>query len=118
MFKRIERTAQQIGSGLELRIWPDVDERVPVIGCHSEVLMHMGLAGKPIEVALVRNRYMNGEPVEGECLGRLYVAQVYVDGEPFSAPILTGEAGFYEEPHVGFYTYGDINRITTELIET
>ena len=80
-------------------------------------MMHFGLAGKPIEVRRwLGNRYMNGEPVEGECLGRLYVAQVYVDGRPFSAPILTGEAGFYEEPHVGFYTYGDISRITTERI--
>jgi hypothetical protein len=43
------------GTRIGVRAYPDVNERVPVIGSYSEVMIHFGLAGKPIEVSLVRN---------------------------------------------------------------
>jgi hypothetical protein len=101
--------------GAHIGVWayPDVDERVPVTGSYSEVMIHFGLAGKPIEVSLVRNTYTNGKPVpDGE--GRQYVAQVWMDGRPFSAPILTSEAGFYED-ELGHYCYPDVNRRSPTL---
>jgi len=101
------------GAHIGVRAYPDVDERVPVVGSCSEVMLHFGLAGKPIEVSLVRNTNTNGQPVpEGK--GRQYVAQVWQDGRPFSAPILTGEAGFYED-ETGQYCYPDVNRLPSEL---
>jgi hypothetical protein len=52
---------------------------------HSEVAMHMGVAGKVMNVRL--------EPTE-----RYAVAQLLTDdGREFSAPITVGEAGFYSE---------------------
>ena len=101
------------GVRIGVRAYPDADERLPVTGSYSEVMIHFGLAGKPIEVSLVRNTYANGQPVpEGE--GRQYVAQVCKDGRPFSAPILTSEAGFYEDED-GLYCYPDVNRLSGEL---
>jgi len=97
------------GAHIGVRAYPHVDERVPVIGSHSEVMIHFGLAGHEIEVSLVRNTYFNGQPVrEGE--GRQYVAQLWKDGRPFSAPILTSEAGFYTDES-GHYCYPDVNRV-------
>ena len=82
------------GAHIGVRAYPDVSERVPVIGSYSEVMIHFGLAGKPIQVSLVRNTYLNGQPVpEGE--GRQYVAQVWKDGERFSAPIITRRVFIY-----------------------
>lgn len=69
---------------------PVIGERVKLIGCYSEVMMHFGLAGKPIEVSLEQARMINGTIVPGRA-----VAQVYVDGKPFSSPILPSEAGFF-----------------------
>jgi hypothetical protein len=101
------------GMHIGVRVYPDVDERVPIAGSYSEVMIHFGLAGKPIEVSLVRNTYINGKPVlEGE--GRQYVAQVWKDGRPFSAPILTSEAGFYEDD-LGHYCYPDVNRLSPAI---
>jgi hypothetical protein len=101
------------GAHIAVRAYPDVDERVPVIGSCSEVMIHFGLAGKPIEVSLVRNTYINGQPVpEGE--GRQFVAQVWKDGKPFSAPILTSEAGFYED-ELGHYCYPDVKRLLASI---
>jgi hypothetical protein len=101
------------GAHIRVRAYLNVGERVPVIGSDSEVMVHFGLPGKPIEVSLVRNTYINGAPVpEGE--GRQYVAQVWKDGRPFSAPILTSEAGFYEY-ELGYYCYPDINRLPASI---
>jgi hypothetical protein len=101
------------GAHLGVRAYPDADERVPVTGSYSEVMIHFGLAGKPIEVSLVRNTYIDGKPVpEGE--GRQYVAQVWKDGRPFSAPILTSEAGFYEDD-LGPYCYPDVKRLPPSI---
>lgn len=44
---------------------------------YSEVCMHMRIAGREAEVELLPNG----------------MAQVYLDGRPFSAPITCGEAG-------------------------
>jgi hypothetical protein len=96
-----------------VRAYPDSGERVPVIGSYSEVMIHCGLAGKPIEVSLVRNVYLNGQLVpDGE--GRQYVARVWKDGRPFSAPILTSEAGFYED-ELGYYCYPDVKRLSPSI---
>jgi hypothetical protein len=107
---RIERTDSP--PPLRYKARPEAGERVPVIGCYSEVMMHFGLAGKPIEVALVRNTYINGKPVPPGG-GYQWVCQVYKNGQPFSAPILTGEGGFYEDDE-GHYTYPDEARIPSE----
>ncbi len=101
------------GAHIVIRAYPDVGERVPVTGSYSEVMIHFGLAGKPIEVSLVRNTYVNGRPVpEGQ--GRQHLAQVWKDGRPFSAPILTSEAGFYTDES-GHYCYPDVNRLPSEF---
>jgi hypothetical protein len=101
------------GAHIGVRAYPDVSERVPVIGSYSEVMIHFGLAGKPIQVSLVRNTYLNGQPVpEGEC--RQYLAQVWKDGRPFSASILTSEARFYED-ELGHYCYPDVNRLPPNI---
>jgi hypothetical protein len=101
------------GARIGVRAYPDVNERVPVIGSYSEVMIHFGLAGREIEVSLVRNTYINGHPVpEGE--GQQYVAQVWKHGKPFSAPILTSEAGFYEG-ELGHYCYPDVNRLPPSI---
>jgi hypothetical protein len=72
-------------------------------------MIHFGLAGRAIEVSLIRNTYINGRPVH-ESEGRQYVAQVWKDGRPFSAPMLTSEAGFHED-ELGYYCYPDVNRL-------
>jgi hypothetical protein len=101
------------GAHIGVRAYPNIDERVPVTGSYSEVMIHFGLAGREIEVSLVRNTYLNGKRVpEGE--GRQYVAQVWKDGRPFSAPILTGEAGFYEGEG-GHYCYAVVNRLSAAI---
>ena len=48
---------------------------------HSEVCMHMGIAGQVLQTKLVSSR----------------AVQIYKDGKPFSHPVLTGEAGYYHE---------------------
>jgi hypothetical protein len=83
-----------------LLVRPESNERVPVSGCCSEAMMFMGLAGKPIEIAIVSDRFINGQPAPG------FMAQVYLGGRPFSAPLTIGEAGFYLDD-VGYYTYRD-----------
>lgn len=51
---------------------------------YSEVCMHMQVAGKVMDVELLDRQYP--------------MAQLYNDdGSPYSAPITTGEAGFYSE---------------------
>jgi hypothetical protein len=65
----------------------------------SEVCMHMRVAGTVRPVRLQRATFGNG----GEAPG--CVAQILNDdGTPFSFPITTGEAGFFEDSN-RFYTY-------------
>jgi hypothetical protein len=73
-------------------------DRVRVIGAYSEVMCHFGLAGKPIEIELVRKEYDGGATV-------YYSAQVHKDGRPFSGTITTSEGGIYGNERDGFYTY-------------
>lgn len=73
-------------------------QRIKVIGSYSEVMCHFGLAGKPIEIELVRKEYDGGKTV-------YYSAQVHHNGKPFSGTITTGEGGIYGSPQEGFYTY-------------
>jgi hypothetical protein len=56
---------------------------------YSEVCMHMRIAGKKMACALVGSRPMV----------QLFDLQT---GSPFSAPILTGEAGVFEDSD-GYY---------------
>ena len=110
MFKKIEF----VNGRQLLRVWPYPNERVPVLAVHSEVMCHFGLAGKLVEVALVRNKLMNGNPVPDDHDGHKFVCQVYTDGKPFSAPILPGEGGFYCDYFKGqddYYTYAEPSRI-------
>ena len=110
MFRKVEFNKDgprlRFAPALQLRIWPRVNERVPVIGNYSEVMMHFGLADKPIEIALKRTPSASGETI-------CYSAQVYVDGVPFSSRITTGEAGFYCDDHDNgeYYCYPDHKRI-------
>jgi hypothetical protein len=102
--------------GSRLRVFPYENERVPVIGGYSEVMMHFGLAGKPIEVALLRQTrgYSNGPNLPAGFM-ITWMCQVYKDGKPFSAPILCSEGGFYCEYEAdgtpSYYTYPDASRI-------
>jgi hypothetical protein len=68
-------------------------DRVEVILPHSEVCMHMRVAGKRAIVEVVTN-------------GLNYTsAQIRrQDGTPFSAAVTLGEAGLYEDRE-GVYTY-------------
>jgi hypothetical protein len=59
-------------------------------------MCHFGLAGTPVEIELLLAVF--GDRTH-------YGAQVYRDGNPFSGPITTGEAGFYEDEDGRFYTY-------------
>jgi hypothetical protein len=84
-------------------------ERIPVIECSSEVMMHFGLADKPVDIELVASKTMNGDPV----VPTYFVAQVYKDSQSFSFPILTGEVGFYEDGGE-YYTHADPARYKPE----
>ena len=71
-------------------------ERVRIVAPHSEVCMHMRIAGKPM-LAELRPSHAWG-----------YMVQLYrLDGTPYSAAILTGEAGFYQDSN-GYYCYPDV----------
>lgn len=85
-----------------MRVDAKPGQRIKVEGCHSEVMMHFGLAGKPIEISIEPSRFMNGNI---DPSGRM-VGQVWVNGKEFSFPVTTGEAGFYQD-ETGFYTYTD-----------
>jgi hypothetical protein len=94
---------------LSHRVYPEIGERVPVRGCFSEVQMHIGTAGRDIEVALVPDTYISGKPVPLDKGGPM--CQVYVGGRPCSAPILPCEGGFYRDEDNRLYTYGDPARL-------
>jgi hypothetical protein len=79
---------------------PKLGERVPVVGCYSEAMMHLGVAGQPIQVALVEQKNLRGETIPG----LRPMAQIYHGNRPYSFPVLPGEAGFYEDEE-GFYCY-------------
>jgi hypothetical protein len=66
-------------------------QRVRVVACYSEVNMHMGIAGKPMMVELVKREYPGDSHV-------YYSAQFYtLDGKPFSGTVTTGEGGLYRD---------------------
>jgi hypothetical protein len=119
MFRRVEFPQCHHGTQLEhgtlypctklspdfaLRVYPHVGERVPVIAPYSEVMLHFGLAGKPIEVSLEHSYDSTG-------IRKHYWAQVWLHGRPFSSGITTGEAGFYEAEPDEYYTYADPERV-------
>jgi hypothetical protein len=87
-----------------LRCYPEVGELVPTIGNCSEVMMHMRLDDKPIEVELVGNEHK--------------MVQLWVDHCKFSFPVTTGEGGFYCRDHeLGvYYTYADESRLAPEQL--
>ena len=87
-----------------LRCYPEVGEPVPAIGNCSEVMMHMRLDDKPIEVELVGNEHK--------------MVQLWVDHRKFSFPVTTGEGGFYcaTSVHGVYYTYADESRLTPEQL--
>lgn len=91
------------------KYYPLLNERVPVVGCSSEVLMHFGLADKPIEIALVRSKLANG------VITPMVMSQVYSNGRAFSAPVTTGEGGFYQDLDGYYYTYLDRTRAQQEF---
>ena len=67
-------------------------ERVHIVCPHSEVCIHMQVAGKPMLAALVNDRYGS--------------VQLYtLEGDQFSSPIAAAEAGFFYENQVGYYVY-------------
>jgi hypothetical protein len=76
------------------------DDAVRLIGCYSEVNMHMGVAGKPI-IASIKEQVFDG---------RSYYSTRYIrDGREWSTVTL-GEGGFYQEDTADgprFYCYPD-----------
>lgn len=57
---------------------------------HSEVCIHMRVAGKIMEFELLENERS---------------VQLYKNGQPFSSPILYGEAGVFRDYDGTFYFY-------------
>lgn len=71
-------------------------ERVPVIGPYSEVMCHMGLAGRPADIEFLECRFGD----------RTYhSAQVYRDSNMAGAPVTCGEAGIYFDEDGKPYCY-------------
>lgn len=76
----------------------------------SEVCMHMQIAGKPMICELVSDRMVQlYEPNFRELDGATSLRDAL---KPFSAPILTGEAGIFEESNLDlerkYYIYKDV----------
>ena len=88
-----------------LRSYPEVGERLPSTGNCSEVMCHMRLDDKPIEVEL-------------KCSGAgFHMVQIWVDGREYSFPVTTGEGGFYcDYTRARYYTYVDESRLTPEQL--
>ena len=79
------------------RYFVAVGERVLIEAPWSEVCMHMQVAGKKMQAELL-------PPPPGRSFPR--AVQLYEpDGRLFSAPILPGEAGFFESEPGQFYVY-------------
>lgn len=73
-------------------------DRILVEMPHSEVCMHMRIAGKPMTIEIVK----------ADMWG--HVVQIYDrEGRKFSVPILTCEAGVYGYGE-GMYVYPYLNR--------
>lgn len=70
-----------------MRVTIQPGQKVRTVGVYSEIMMHFRLAGRPVEVELLRREYPSGV---------YYMAQIYHDGEKFSGPITTSEAGIIE----------------------
>jgi hypothetical protein len=64
-------------------------QKARTVGCYSEVMMHMGLAGRPVDVELLQHVYQDGHVH--------HYAQVYRDGQPAGGAVTTGEAGIYTD---------------------
>lgn len=72
-------------------------EKVQITVAHSEVCMYMGVAGKVMTVELMDRK---------TAFAQYPVAQLYDNGRMYSAPITTGEAGFYWDSEVkAYYCY-------------
>lgn len=74
------------------RIPLNLGDRFWTIMPYSEVCLHMKIAGKEMIVQVLNHTS----------------AQVYtLEGEEFSFPITTGEAGVYTDLSGGLYAYGE-----------
>ena len=67
-------------------------DRVRIELPHSEVCMHMRVAGRVMDVRMTEGRYPMAQLLNP-------------DGSELSAPILTAEAGIYGDVERGFYCY-------------
>jgi hypothetical protein len=75
-------------------------QRVRLEVPHSEVCMHMRVAGTVMDVEVLGRTFGDVTYVS---------AQLYrLDGRPFSAPIGLGEAGIYGTLADGMYAYGEV----------
>lgn len=73
-----------------------IGERVTLEMPWSEVCMHMQVAGKVMQAEIQPSGYS---------------AQLYtLDGRVFSAPVTTGEAGFYREDERFYYYAAEAGR--------
>jgi len=70
-------------------------DRVRIELPHSEVCMHMRVAGRVMDVRMTEGRYPMAQLLNP-------------DGSEFSAPILTAEAGIYGDVERGFYCYPEM----------
>lgn len=75
---------------------PQVGHRYEKVMPYSEVCLHMRIAGQRMAFEIVPSSAW-GHSVQ------LYDLR---DGRPFSSPILTGEAGLFEDSE-GYYFYKD-----------
>lgn len=77
--------------------YAEIGERVTLEMPHSEVCMHMQVAGKVMHA---------------EIQPRGYSAQLFrLDGQMFSAPITTGEAGFYRDGDRFYYYAAEVPQV-------
>ena len=79
------------------RVYLQPGDKVRIVAPYSEVCMSMKVAGRPIVVELIERKGGSGYR---------YVAQLWRDYREFSSPILTGEAGLYQDDK-GIYAYPD-----------
>jgi hypothetical protein len=87
----------------QTKVYPLIGERVRVVGCYSEMMMHFRLAGRPVEISLEYQKAWRGNE-SYPLTEHAPMCQVWKDGEPFSGLILPGEGGFYRDD-IGFYCY-------------
>ena len=79
-----------------------VGEKVKKYMPYSEVCMHMRVSGKVMVAEMISER----------------MVQLYkLDGEPFSFPISTGEAGIFTPPEGSYYYPDDSKRVDCPSIE-